>query len=143
MPPAEAPPGQAAPAPPSTPPAQFQPAPERKKKRRWWFWTLAVIVVLGLAAVGFRVFLDSRWFVGEHGGHVAVFRGIPVQLLGTFNLFGLIREFPGLSAKRAERLAAFRDLSGGHTAESERSAFRIVDTIRRQLAESGPGSRSA
>ena len=45
--------------------------------------------------------------------------------------------------RACQRLAAFRDLSGGHTAESERSAFRIVDTIRRQLAESGPGSRSA
>jgi PPM family protein phosphatase len=134
---------QAAPAP-TAPPAQFQPAPEpKKRKRRWWFWTIAVVVLLALGFVGFRVFLDSRWFVGEHGGHVAVFRGLPIQLFGSLNLFGLVREFPGLSAKSAEHLAAFRDLRDGHTAESERSAFRIVDTIRRQVAEQRSGTRSA
>jgi hypothetical protein len=102
-----------------------------------------VLVVLGLAFVGFRVFLDSRWFVGEQAGHVAVFRGLPVELFHTVNLFGLVREFPGISAKRAESLAAFRDLRDGHTADSEQSAFRIVDTIRRQLAEQRSGTRSA
>jgi serine/threonine protein phosphatase PrpC len=128
----------------AAPPAQFQPAPEpKRRKRRWWFWAVAAVVLVALAAVGFRVFLDSRWFVGEHQEHVAVFRGLPVTLFGSVNLFGLVREFPGLSAKKAERLAAFRDLKDGHTADTEQSALRIVDTIRRQLAEQRSGTRSA
>ena len=128
----------------SAPPAQVQPAVEQKRrKRRWWFWAVAVVVVIALGLVGFRVFLDSRWFVGEHRGHVAVYRGLPVTLVGSVRLFGLVREFPGLSANKAEQLAAFRDLKDGHTADTEQSALRIVDTIRRQLAEQRSGSRSA
>ena len=138
-----APGGRAVPVAPA-PPTQFEPAPEpKRRRRRWWFWTVAVVVVVALALVGFRVFLDSRWFVGEHQGHVAVYRGLPVTLFGSFHLFGLVREFPGLSAKKTERLAAFRDLKDGHTADTEQSALRIVDTIRRQLAEQRSGTRSA
>jgi protein phosphatase len=98
-------------------------------------WIVAVVLVLALAAVGLRLFLDSRWFVGARDGHVAVFRGIPTQLFGTVNMFGLVKEFPTISARQAEGLAPFRDLSDGHTAGSEDDAFRIVDTIRKQLAE--------
>ena len=91
--------------------------------------------MLALVFVGFRLFLDSRWFVGTASGHVAVFRGIPTEILGTVNLYGLIREYPDLSARKAERLAAYSDIHDGHTADSESACFRIVNAIRRQLAE--------
>jgi protein phosphatase len=120
-----------------------EPSSRPARGRRLAYWGIAAVAVLALALVGFRLFLDSRWFVGEHQGHVAVYRGLPVTLFGSFHLFGLVREFPGLSAKKTERLAAFRDLKDGHTADTEQSALRIVDTIRRQLAEQRSGTRSA
>jgi PPM family protein phosphatase len=117
----------------------FQPAPERGLKRRRGrriaIWVAGIIALVAVALVGLRLYLDSRWFVGTKGGYVAVFRGIPTQVFGTVNLFGVVREFPGVSARRAERLVAYRDLADGHTASSENDAFRIVDTIRKQLAE--------
>ena len=128
-----------APEAPSAQVPQFEAPPERGRRRgrrrRVAVWIVAVVIVLALAAVGLRLFLDSRWFVGARDGHVAVFRGIPTQLFGTVNMFGLVKEFPTISARKAEGLAPFRDLSDGHTAGSEDDAFRIVDTIRKQLAE--------
>jgi hypothetical protein len=124
---------------PSAQPRPFQAAPargpKRRRGRRIAIWAVAIIAVVALAVVGLRLYLDSRWFVGTKGGHVAVFRGIPTELFGTVNLFGLVREFRGIPARQAERLVAYRDLSDGHTAGSEDDAFRIVDTIRKQLAE--------
>src|SRR5919198_828348 len=108
---------------------QFPPAPQRglkrrRRGRRIAVWAAAVVTVVALAAVGLRLYLDSRWFVGTNAGHVAVFRGIPTQLFGTVNLFGLVREFDGISARKAERLVAYRDLSDGHTASNEKDALR-------------------
>ena len=114
---------------------QAEPSERPSRGRRLALWGLAAIAVLALAFLAFRVFLDSRWFVGTRSGHVAVFRGIPTQVLGTVNLYGVIREYPDLSARRAERLAAYSDLGDGHTADSESAALRIVNAIRRQLAE--------
>jgi protein phosphatase len=125
---------------PAPEPATAEPRP-RRRRRRFALWTVAAVAVLALAFAGFRSFLDSRWFVGTKAGHVAVFRGIPTRLFGTVNLYGLVREYPDLSAPRAERLAAYSDLSDGHTVDTEGAAFRIVNAIRRQLAEqsrSGP-----
>src|SRR5207247_135763 len=130
-----------APEAPSAQVRQFEPAPERglrkRRGRRIAVWAVAVVVVLALAVVGLRLYLDSRWFVGTKGGHVAVFRGIPTELFGTVNLFGLVREFRDIPARQAERLVAYRDLSDGHTASSEHDAYRIVDTIREQLTDQG------
>jgi hypothetical protein len=127
-----------APEAPSAQPDRFdvrQRGPRRRRTRRIAIWVVAFVAVLALAGVGLRLYLDSRWFVGTKDGHVAVFRGIPTDLFGTVNLFSLVREFDGIPARQAERLVAYRDLSDGHTASSENDALRIVQTIRKQLAD--------
>jgi protein phosphatase len=145
---------------PQTPPPAFEPArPDQpfsgslrrrreeatrpKRKRHFGRWIAALIAVLALAAVGARLYLDTQWFVSAENGHVAVFRGIPSELLGKFHLYGVVAECTDLSAAKAEKLRAFRDLEKGETAGSEDEARAIVDSIRKQLGVQGGGTQGA
>ena len=119
-----------------------QAAPKRGRGRRRWrrfaIWTAALIVILALALVGVRVYVHRQWFVGDTGGRVAIYNGIPTKVLA-FDL-SRVRETTDLSAAAAERLSPWRGLHDGITAESLADARSIVQQIRRDLQVTKAGA---
>lgn len=133
----------------AAPTATVEPGPRRPERftmgeergRRWpWkalVWTLVVLVLLagGLFAVK-RLFVDRQWFVGTWSGSVALFRGIPAELLG-FDLSTLVEE-TAIPADQATQLAEYRDLEDGITAESEEEAHSIIAQIQADVDAQQP-----
>jgi protein phosphatase len=90
---------------------------------------LAVVVV---SLLGARLYLDSQWYVGVDNGKVAVYRGIPKQLLG-IDLSHVVTD-TAVRADRAESLRFYRGrLEEGISAESEEDAQRIVGQIQKDV----------
>jgi serine/threonine protein phosphatase PrpC len=105
--------------------------------RRWGravVWLVVILVVIGggLFAVK-RYWVDRQWYVGESGGNVALFRGIPAAPLG-FELSEVVEETE-LTAEEVTRFPEYRDLAEGITAESEEDAQNIVDLMRADVNE--------
>jgi serine/threonine protein phosphatase PrpC len=110
-------------------------------RRRWpWkalAWTVALLVLIagGLFAAQ-RLFVDRQWFVGVSGASVALYRGIPAEPLG-IDLFTLVEE-TAIPADQATRLAEYRDLEDGITAESEEEARSIIAQIQADVDAQQP-----
>jgi protein phosphatase len=83
--------------------------------------------------MGARAYVFSQWYVGVDGGRVAMFQGMPVEILG-YELHRTV-EVTDLSATQAMELRPWSQLDEGITAESEEEARGITETIRRDLAE--------
>ena len=98
-------------------------------------WLAITLAILVLAFVGFRVYLDTQWYVGVSDGRVAVFRGIPAEVSG-FQLHHVVVE-TAIAAEDAQALALYRDLDEGITAGDRVEADAIVQQIRDDLAQAG------
>jgi protein phosphatase len=96
---------------------------------------VAAVVVLGL--FGLRWYLDSQWYVGVAGGHVAIYQGIPTTVAG-FDLHHVVVEtdIPATDAEAAAR--SWNQLPDGITAKDRTAAAQIVDQIRRDVAAMEP-----
>ncbi|MGZ4108473.1 MAG: Stp1/IreP family PP2C-type Ser/Thr phosphatase [Actinomycetota bacterium] len=109
-----------------------QPARAHRSQRRWGRIALvvgAVAVVLVAGLIGLRKYLDSQWYVGVANGHVAIYEGIPAEIVG-FQLHHVVVETT-ISAAEAEQLAVYRThLTDGITAQSRADADQIVAQIR-------------
>jgi protein phosphatase len=108
--------------------------PSPKAQRRWRklvIWAVLIVAVLGVAAVGVRAYVQHQWYVGDAGGRVAIYNGIPTKVLA-FDLSN-IKETTPLSSAAAERLAPWRGLHDGITADSLSDARSIVEQIRQDL----------
>jgi PPM family protein phosphatase len=99
--------------------------------RKLLAWAGILVAVLMVSLVGFRLYLDSQWYVGASSGHVAIFRGIPTEVAG-FELHHVVVETT-IPAGQAESLAVYRDLGDGITAEDRERASAIVEQIRRDV----------
>jgi len=88
--------------------------------------------ILVLAFVGFRVYLDTQWYVGVSDGRVAVFRGMPAEIVG-FDLYHVVVETT-IPAEDATALALYRNLDDGITAHDRAEADAIVERIRDDVA---------
>jgi PPM family protein phosphatase len=111
----------------------------RRSARKIAVWGGVLVAVVALGLVGLRVYLDTQWYVGVSGAHVAVFRGVPAEV-GGFSLHSVVTETE-ISASDAESLALYRDLGDGITAEGREGAEAIVAQIREDVAgglTSGP-----
>jgi protein phosphatase len=135
-------PGQAAaqPAPPATPsdrwPTPAEPGRHRGGRRRTILWIVGIVVLVIVALVGFRVYLDSRFFVGVQDGKVVVFRGLPTKTLGV-KMFGQV-EVTDIPADQALACSIWHQhLVDGDTAGSKADADAIVAQIRADLAPGG------
>jgi PPM family protein phosphatase len=116
---------------PSRPTTQH-PGDRRRAARKAILWACALIAVVAVGLVGLRVYLDTQWFVGVSGGHVAVFRGVPVEVAG-FSLHHVVAETE-ISAADAESLAVYSSLGDGITAAGRGGAEAIVAQIRKDVA---------
>jgi protein phosphatase len=112
------------------------PAPRRRRSpfpwKRLGAWVGAAVIVVIVLLVALRVYVDSQWYVGVADGRVAVYRGIPVSVTG-FDLHHVVLETQ-ISAVAAERLALYRNLTDGITADDREEADAIVQQIRHDVA---------
>jgi serine/threonine protein phosphatase PrpC len=105
----------------------------RRRPLRVVAWLVIVVAVLTAGVMGARAYVFSQWYVGVDGGRVALFQGMPVEILG-YELHRTV-EVTDLSATQAMELRPWSQLDEGITSESEEEARGIIETIRRDLAE--------
>jgi protein phosphatase len=132
--------GRAESAPPAVKPAaEPLAAPRRVRWRRVVLWVGVVVAVLAAALIGTRLYVDRQWYVGDAGGRVAIYNGIPAEVLGLE--LSHVEVTTELATAEAQRLQPWRGLSEGITTGSLEEAERIVDQIRQDLAgpEGGGG----
>ena len=98
---------------------------------RWVVALLATVVVLGAGVAVFRAWVDDRWYVGVENGHVAIFRGIPAEVLG-FDLSEVSLE-TSIPAEDAMALAAYAGLDEGINQNDQAEAEALVEQIRLDL----------
>jgi len=125
----------------SAPPNPAYAAPSGKhaggrSRKRALAWLAGIILLVAVALVGGRLYVDSQFFVGVENGKVAVFRGLPTKTLGV-KVFGLVEltDIPAgqaLACKQWEQL-----LRDGDTASSREDAAKIVAQIRTDLSPGG------
>ncbi len=97
-------------------------------------WTILVLALLIGLFVGGRMYLDNQWYVGVAGDRVAIYNGIPTQVLGVE--LSHVEESTNIPARRVERLRPWAGLKDGITTGSREEAQNIVDQIRRDVAQS-------
>ncbi|MDP9341064.1 MAG: Stp1/IreP family PP2C-type Ser/Thr phosphatase [Actinomycetota bacterium] len=122
-------------APTTVPPTGTFQRNRKRRRRRLLAWIGGLVLLLVAAGVGFRLYLDTQWFVGVDGGKVAVFRGIPSEFIGA-KLYGLV-ERTDLSAAAVQPLrSSWQDLQGGlDPVSSKAKADLIVTNMRARLTE--------
>jgi protein phosphatase len=111
----------------------------RKRRVRLAVWTVVVAALLVGLFVGARIYLDNQWYVGVAGDRVAVYNGIPTEVLGIE--LSHVEETTNIPVTPAEQLGPWRGLREGITAESLEAARQIVTQIRRDVSQS-PGERA-
>ncbi len=110
--------------------------PENAARRVPWRWivgAVVTIVIVAAAFTGFRIWLDGRWYVGESNGKVAVYQGVPAQLLG-YELSSVEVE-TDLPAADVAALPDWDELPQGINANSREDAMAIVARMETVLAE--------
>jgi serine/threonine protein phosphatase PrpC len=115
-------------------------APKGMSKSTLMRWAaraaIAVVVLLALL-FGLRAFVESQWYVGVDAGRVAVYQGIPAQVLGF--RFSHVEVQTEIDASEAMAIPTYRDLPDGLTAPSREDALQIVEEIERTVAASAEG----
>jgi protein phosphatase len=123
------------PVPPSAPSRGEPRRPSRSgPSRRTWIGVGVAILVLVVAFVGVRLFLDSQWYVGVSDGRVAIFQGVPSQVAG-IELHSVVVETE-VPAAKAVALPVWADLPDGITANDRAEAEAIVSSIEKDVAAS-------
>jgi serine/threonine protein phosphatase PrpC len=111
-------------------------AVDARPRRRWprvVLWVSIALVVIGAGLTAFRIYLDRQWYVGVANGHVAVFRGLPGDVLG-FGLSGTVSE-TNIPARDAERFAPYRNITDGLTVDSKTAALALVHDMRQTIRQ--------
>ncbi len=114
----------------AAPPKEADEPPGRKPFpwRRLAVWLGALVVVVVVAIVAVRVYVNRQWYVSIQDGKVAVFQGIPSNPLGlTLSHPVDVTDIP---APVAVRLQPWRELEDGITANTRDDAEALVEQIR-------------
>jgi protein phosphatase len=98
---------------------------------RWGIALVALLVVIGAGIAVFRAWVDDRWYVGIENGNVAIFRGIPAEVLG-FDLSRVELE-TAIPAEDAMALPAYEGLADGINQNDQAEAEALVEQIRLDL----------
>jgi protein phosphatase len=113
-------------------------AVSRSSLRRWATRTALAVAVVLAALFGLRAFVESQWYVGIDQGKVAVYQGIPAEVLG-FRL-SHVEIQTEIDAAKATAIATYSDLANGLTAPSRGEALQIVAEIGRSVTAAAEGS---
>jgi protein phosphatase len=95
-----------------------------------------VAVVVVAAVLGARAYVNRQWYVGESGGSVAIFNGIPTEVLGV--RLSHVVEVSDVPVERATALRTWQGLHDGITAKSLEDARSIVAQIETDTATGEP-----
>jgi protein phosphatase len=99
--------------------------------RRVALWSIAAVLIVVVGLFGLRFYLDQQWYVGVANSRVAIFRGIPSEILG-FRLHHLV-VLTQLPASEVQQLSFYERLGEGVTAEDRPAADDIVRQIGADL----------
>ncbi|HEX6130212.1 MAG TPA: Stp1/IreP family PP2C-type Ser/Thr phosphatase [Actinomycetota bacterium] len=114
------------------PTAARRPArPSRRTLVRAAIAVVAAVVVVGAGVALFRAWLDARWYVGVANDHVAIYQGIPAEILG-FDLSTVAVE-TDIPAEDAAALPLYAGLADGINQNSREDAEALIDRIREDL----------
>jgi serine/threonine protein phosphatase PrpC len=130
--PAPAETGTAAPAPAET--GTAPPPPASRARGAGVRWAVLAVTALALAWVGARVYLDAQWYVGDAGGRVAIYHGVPARVF-EWEL-SRVEEVTDIPTAAALRLRTWQGLADGITARSLEDARAIVEQIRADVRAS-------
>jgi protein phosphatase len=112
------------------------PAGRKRRWRRVAVWIGGILLILVVLVVGLRAYVDRQWYVGNERGCVAIFNGIPTTILG-YEL-SHPEEGTNVATDDATRLAPWRNLTDGITANSLEDARAIVEQIRLDVSAQPP-----
>jgi PPM family protein phosphatase len=115
-----------------------RPRPSAATVKKWAIRTgIVAVAVLAIVSAA-RVYIDRQWYVGESGGYVAVYQGIPAEVAG-LRLSHVELETDIPSADVAQ-LPQYPELSSGITAGDRTEAFAIVEQIRSDVKAAAKGT---
>ncbi|MBI4259323.1 MAG: hypothetical protein HY658_02040, partial [Actinobacteria bacterium] len=109
----------------------------RRSRVRIAAWILVPLLLLVGAWFGLQAYLDRQWYVGVADGNVAIYQGIPAEVLG-YELHELV-ERTDLPAGLAAQLTPWSEIESGITANGEQEARDIVARIREDLERQSGG----
>jgi protein phosphatase len=95
---------------------------------------LGLLLVVAVLVGGGWFLLSRSYYVGEHNGMVAVFRGLPQEVLGTPMSWVIEEE---ITTTPVDEFPVFRQraIAEGLTARSLNDARRIVEDLQQQLRD--------
>ncbi|MCU1675659.1 MAG: protein serine/threonine phosphatase [Frankiales bacterium] len=108
-----------------------------------WLKILAALVVLVAivvgAYVGIRAYVRSQWYVGDDGGYVAVFRGVPGAIAGV--------HFHDVASRTDIAVAALPDLEKGKveqgvSAPDQAAAQQVAESLRAKTLPTPPATQT-
>ena len=112
--------------------------PDRSTLLRWAARATVGLAVALALLFGLRAFVESQWYVGIDAGKVAVFQGIPAEVIG-FRL-SHVEVQSKIDAADAMAIPTYRDLADGLTAPSREEAIQIVEEIDKTVAAAAEGN---
>jgi protein phosphatase len=115
-----------------------RPGPDRSTLLRWAARATVGLAVALALLFGLRAFVESQWYVGIDAGKVAVFQGIPAEVIG-FRL-SHVEVQSEIDATDAMAIPTYRDLADGFTAPSREEAIQIVEEIDKTVAAAAEGN---
>jgi serine/threonine protein phosphatase PrpC len=114
--------------------------PSGRTVARWALRIGVPLLILVVLLFGARWYLDRQWYVGPSEGHVAIFRGVPLTILG-YELGQPVKEFPGLLATDIRELGQFPTFDGGIPVADYADAVEQVEVMRTEIEKARAEAR--
>ena len=112
--------------------------PTTTSVKRWALRTGIVVVALAAIVVALRIYVDRQWYVGEAGGRVAVYQGLPAEFAGLH--FSHVELQTDIPSDEVAQLPLYQELPDGITANDRTEAMQIVEQIRQDVSAAANGS---
>jgi PPM family protein phosphatase len=109
-------------------------APTRQTATRWGLRAGLALLVIVVLLVGARWWLDRQWYVGPAEGSVAIFRGIPLTLLG-YDLGRPVEVHEDLPAEEVRRLETYPTFDEGIPVADRVDAVTLLQRMEEELRD--------
>lgn len=119
-------------------PEELRYSPRAPSKRRWIGWTLVALLLIAVVGAGSKLAYDwtqDQFYVSEHDGYVAVFRGVAAEIPGLD-----LSEVERVSDIDVESLPSFSqtELREGIEAANRSEADETVERLRKLAGDATP-----
>jgi serine/threonine protein phosphatase PrpC len=106
--------------------------PSGRTLGRWGLRAGLALLLLSILLFGARWWLDRQWYVGPAEGHVAVFQGIPLTILG-YELGHPVEVHEDLSAAAVRDLEAFPTFDEGIAVADREEGTLLIEQMEEDL----------